>query len=296
MSKKGLYLGLLFLVACAPQSAPLATQGDIEARLAPTQIVESIASSTPLEKETPEPDFVDTDCLQRLGEMQYFDLDSEVLDQGLQFRIYLPPCYHEQNMRKFAVLYLIHGQTFNDDQWDRLGVDDIAESLINADEVSPFLIVMPFDLGNAQPSIDPFNRAFIQELIPYIDANFRTLNTREFRAIGGLSRGASWALHFALENPELFSSVGGHSPPIFVEDAPFVRSWLEAMPAKLRPRIWLDIGEKDQQAIMNSVLWFEEMLTEMNIAHQWHLFPGNHDEAYWSSHLELYLRWYSENW
>ena len=194
------------------------------------------------------------------------------------------------------MLYLIHGQTFNDDQWERLGADEAAAELIAAEEIVPFLIVMPFDLSSTQPSLDPFDEAVVNELVTFIDAHFRTIAEREQRAVGGLSRGASWAIHLALQHPELFGALGGHSPPVFVEDAPAVRGWLEEMPAELMPRIWLDIGEKDQQAILNSAIWFEDVLTEMGIPHQWQMFPGNHDEAYWRSHVEDYLRWYAEAW
>ena len=289
----------IFLIGCVPQESQNSISQVLAPTNSPTETIAILVRATPTEiteKEGPEPNFIDTDCLQNMGEIQIFDLNSSFLDQGLQFRVFLPPCYKEQDTRKFPVLYLIHGQTYNDDQWDRLGADESAQELISSAEAAPFLIVMPFDLGNAQPAIDPFNQAFIEELIPYIDQNFRTIDKREYRAVGGLSRGASWALHFALQYPELFSAVGGHSPPIFVEDAPKVRNWLKSIPSDLMPRIWLDIGEKDQLAIMNSALWFEDLLTENNIAHQWYLFPGNHDEAYWRSHVELYLRWYTENW
>ena len=132
--------------------------------------------------------------------------------------------------------------------------------------------------------------------MPWIDENYRTIQSRESRAVGGLSRGASWAFHFALLNPELFGAVGGHSPPIFVEDAPHIRGWLNDIPTELMPRIWLDIGERDQQVILESARWFGDILDDLNIPHEWHLFAGNHDEAYWSRHVELYLRWYAQLW
>lgn len=268
------------------QSAPLATETPF---LSP--------SATPTESEKEAPDLtIAEDCKLIDGEMQFFDLESEYLDAGLQFRIWLPPCYQQQSERHFPVLYMIHGQTFNDDQWDRLGLDEAAQAGIAAGDYEPFIIVMPFDLSSAQPSVDPFERAFIQELIPYIDSNFRTLAESENRAVGGLSRGASWALHFAFYYPELFIAVGGHSPPVFVEDAPQMRSVLAEIPSELMPSIWMDIGEKDQQAILNSAIWFEDVLTQNNIPHEWHLFTGYHDENYWSSHVTLYLSWYTQNW
>ncbi len=298
--KKLIFVISIFLAACAPSPgqalAVEATSIPTQTRTMAAQVPTSTPSPIPEEKEAPNPNFETVDCTQKEGSMQLFELESSFLDQGLQFRIFIPPCYQEQKQRNFPVLYLIHGQTFNDDQWDRLGADEAAQQLIADGEASPFLIVMPFDLSYAQPSIDPFAEAFINELVPFIDATFRTIDEAEYRAIGGLSRGASWAIHFALRYPEIFSAVGGHSPPIFREDAPLVRKWLEEIPPELMPRIWLDIGEKDQVAILDSAIWFEGLLSEQNIPHEWHLFPGNHNEAYWSSHVELYLRWYTQYW
>lgn len=235
-------------------------------------------------------------CLNAGGGIEELELESEILDRELLFRVYTPPCYTERSEQSFPVLYLIHGQSFTDDQWDRLGADETADELIAAGELPPFLIVMPLDRSSAQPSVDPFGQALMQELIPWIDATYRTMPERESRAIGGLSRGASWALHLALLHPELFGAVGGHSPPVFVEDAPYIRKWLSEIPEELMPRIWLDIGERDQEVILESAKWFAAMLDELNIPHEWQLFTGNHDEAYWRRHMELYLKWYAQDW
>lgn len=78
-------------------------------------------------------------------------LKSEKLRQPLDYRIYLPPCYNTQAHLRYAVLYLIHGQSYTDDQWDRLGADEVAEQLILTGEIGPFLIVMPRDRLWEQP-------------------------------------------------------------------------------------------------------------------------------------------------
>ncbi|MCW5874788.1 MAG: hypothetical protein KIS88_09120 [Anaerolineales bacterium] len=234
-------------------------------------------------------------CLDEDGQIHIHQVDSSYLDYGLEFRVYTPPCY-TQSAQAYPVLYLVHGQTYNDDQWDRLGADEAASSLIAAGEVAPFIIVMPYDRSSNQPSQDKFGEAVIEELLPWVDAHYRTLAERHYRAVGGLSRGASWAIHFGLTQPQLFSAVGGHSPPVFQEDAPQVRGWLDEIPANQLPRFWLDIGERDQRAILNSAIWFEDILTQRSIPHEWYLFAGDHSEAYWSSHVELYLRWYAKDW
>jgi S-formylglutathione hydrolase FrmB len=111
----------------------------------------------------------------------------------LQFRIYLPPCYDADTSQTYPSLYLIHGQTFNDDQWERIGAPAAADRLIATDAVPPFIIVMPYDRSSAQPWEDPFDEAVVEELIPTVESSFRACPERECRAVGGLSRGG-WAI------------------------------------------------------------------------------------------------------
>jgi enterochelin esterase-like enzyme len=191
---------------------------------------------------------------------------------------------------------LIHGQNFNDDQWDRLGVDETADELIAAGEISPLLIVMPRDRSWSQPTEDMFGQVVAEQLLPWIDQNYRTNAEREYRAIGGLSRGAGWALHLGLSRWESFGIIGMHSLPVFWTDLPDIRNWLEAIPYESLPRIYLDLGDKDRPQIAKSAIWFEELLTEKRIPHEWHLYPGYHEEAYWRAHIEEYIRWYAQNW
>lgn len=292
----------LLLAACSaplPAATPSAepapvTQAPSESPAPTATLAVEIAKATETQQAL-SPQLVKAECVSEDGQVHMHQEPSAYLDYGLQFRVYTPPCY-EASSQRYPVLYLVHGQTYNDDQWDRLGADETASALIAAGELVPFIIVMPYDRSSNQPSQDKFGEAVIEELLPWVDANYRTLAERQYRAVGGLSRGASWAIHFGLLFPELFSAVGGHSPPIFVEDASQVRSWLDDIPSEQLPRFWLDIGERDQRAILNSAIWFEDILTQRGIPHEWYLFAGDHSEAYWSSHVELYLRWYAKDW
>jgi len=230
------------------------------------------------------------------GEMVLSSLKSTKLRQPMDYRVYLPPCYDIYTDQRFPVLYLIHGQSYTDDQWDRLGADDVAERLIRAQEIAPFLIVMPRDRLWEQPQDDPFGEVMIHELIPLIDRSYRTIPHRSARAIGGLSRGAGWALHLGLRYWELFGAIGAHSLAVFESDAPKIERWLDAIPPASRPRIFLDIGDRDRPPILQSAIWFEQMLTRKRIPHEWYLYSGYHEEAYWQAHVEQYVRWYASTW
>jgi enterochelin esterase-like enzyme len=223
-------------------------------------------------------------------------LETDLLRVPLEYRLYLPPCYDEQPDRRYPVLYLNHGQSSTDDQWDRLGADETADRLIAQGEIPPFIIVMPYDRYGGQPADSGFGQAVAEVLVSYVDRTYRTLPDRDHRAVGGLSRGAGWAVHFAIFYRELFGALGGHSLAVFHSDALRMRTWLDEFAPGETPRIYLDIGDKDRPEILGSAVWFEELLDAYDVPHEWHLFSGYHAEDYWSSHMELYLRWYTQPW
>ncbi len=140
--------------------------------------------------------------------------------------MYLPACYDQETDRLYPVLYMVHGQNYNHDQWDRLGIDETADVLIASGEISPVIIVLPRDRSWAQPTEDAFGAVLAEQLIPYIDKHYRTVPKRSNRAVGGLSRGAGWAIHLGLSYWELFGAIGAHSLPVFWTDTNYIRGWL----------------------------------------------------------------------
>jgi len=214
----------------------------------------------------------------------------------MEYIIYLPPCYENQPERHYPVIYLIHGQNYDHTQWKRLGIFDTADMLITEGEIPPVIIILPRDRNWNQPTEDMFGQVLVEELIPEIDSKYRTAIDRKYRAVGGLSRGAGWAVHLGLRYWENFGAIGAHSLPVFWTDTRYIRQWLDNIPEDSLPRIYLDIGDKDRQQILASATWFENLLTEKFIPHEWYLNPGYHEEAYWQEHLQDYLLWYTEKW
>ena len=296
LTRWGLLLALIWLAACSvDQAAPAKpTAPPLEANPSPTPLV--WPSATPSPAPTLTPTSTPLTCWSQGGRIETHQLTVAETPWPLDVRVYLPPCYDVQFQRAYPVLYLIHGQNFTDDQWDRLGVDETLDRLVPQGDLPPFIIVMPRDREWTQPDEDGFGEAVVHELVPWVDAHYRTFPDRTHRAIGGLSRGAAWALHLAFTHWDLFGAVGGHSPPVFWTDAPHVPDWLAAIPPEAWPRIWLDIGDMDRQEILESAAWLEALLTQMGIPHEWHLYAGRHNEAYWRAHVEEYLRWYAAPW
>jgi enterochelin esterase-like enzyme len=230
-------------------------------------------------------------------------IDSTVLNASLAYKVYTPPCYQAYPQQHYPVLYLLHGYGFLDDQWVRLGVIELADHLIAAGEIQPIIIVLPQEsdqLGQppqeqfSRPTWNYFGEALAQELVPAVDAKFRTIPQRQSRAIGGLSRGGNWAFHLGLTQWSLFSVVAGHSASLFMVDTPaVVEDWLAAIPPDQFPTFYIDSGGSDLG--FDNILHFEAILDAYNVPHELHIYPGSHDEDYWVVHLEQYLRWYANN-
>jgi enterochelin esterase-like enzyme len=297
-SSRILLLTLLFILGGCSQQYTSASETSTGGTITPTNSSPALTAAT-RQVGTPTPVSnpaltSEPECLALGGQVVATHLPSKNMQGDLNFHVYLPPCYDQDTTKRYPVLYLIHGQSFNDDQWVRLGVPQTADKLISQGML-PFIIVMPNDKYHyRQPATDPFDEAVVNELIPYIDDRYRTIPNRTSRAVGGLSRGGGWALHFVLTHPELFGAFGGHSLAILDEDGAHLSRLLDAIPPGEMPRIYMDIGKSDGLRV--SVAKFETQLTERGIPHEWYINPGYHDEAYWSKHAEEYLKWYASGW
>ena len=278
-------LGLLAgLHACSPSIQPTPTLTSFP----------STASRTPKATLTPLPCPTATQlaCLTKPGRVEESKLNST--DPPQEFLIYLPPCYDEKTDQHYPVLYLLHGQTYRDDQWIRLGAVDVIDKLILSGESIPFIIVFPDDRYWNLPAGSGFGGRLVNDLIPYVDLTYRTIPDRNHRAIGGMSRGAGWALQVGLVRWDLFGTIGLHSLAVLQKDASRIPTWLASIPASSRPRVFMDIGDNDPELSMAQLV--ESQFNEHGLSHEWHLYSGAHTEEYWGAHVEEYIQWYAAQW
>ena len=235
-------------------------------------------------------------CLEKKGSIDSGELVDASLDKPIRYLVYLPPCYgfvlNESHM--YPVLFLLHGQNNDEQQWLRIGATDAADALIEAKQVPPFIIVFPFDYAIKQPNQYNYEEVFVNRLVPLIDQNYRVRPGKENHAIGGLSRGGAWALHLGIRHPQVFGVIGGHSPVIFFADHSNLPASLLIIPTDQIPRIWLDIGNSDPE--LRLMRQFEQFLTNNQVPHAWNVFEGYHEEKYWSAHVSEYLQWYANAW
>jgi enterochelin esterase-like enzyme len=234
-------------------------------------------------------------CRDDHGSISREEIPSSFLKEPLEFRVYLPPCFLDSKDRSYPLLILLHGSIFSDDQWDRLGMDETADRLIAVGSIPPLIMVMPFEEQTlANPYQPGFGSAISRELLPWLEKEYPLCKERSCRAVGGISRGAAWAVHIGFDDWQLFGSIGAHSLPPFWGDLNSLPQWLADIPSGERPRVFMDVGRGDPYR--QPAAQFEKFLTDNNVPHEWYLFTGAHDEDYWSSHVEQYLLWYSEAW
>ena len=231
-------------------------------------------------------------CLTQPGRLETGVVNST--DPPQEYTIYLPPCYDQLTDQRYPVLYLLHGQTYTMDQWIRLGVPQTVDEMFFSGESVPFIVVFPNDdLWNLIAGTR-FGERLINALIPHIDAAYRTLPDRDHRALGGLSRGGGWTAEVGFGNPQLFGSLGMHSPAVFNGEGIRVAKVLRAIPQENRPRLWVDVGDRDRE--LKSILEFAAELELADYPHEYHFYVGDHSELYWSAHVQEYLTWYAAPW
>jgi enterochelin esterase-like enzyme len=130
--------------------------------------------------------------------------------------VYTPPDYDNDQAKRYPVLYLQHGWGENEYGWPNQGRTNlIMDNLIAEGKAKPFIIVMTYGMTNEVKmgglrnfDIKPFQTVLVDELIPYIDANYRTISNQTHRAMAGLSMGGFETRLITLENLDTFSHIG----------------------------------------------------------------------------------------
>lgn len=241
------------------------------------------------------------DCELVQGSVQQQTYISTLLEVPMRYSVYLPPCY-TQTRQDYPVIYLMHGSNSDDTHWLSLGLATILDAAIVRGQLPPMIVVLPYgDWIANENRFDAVSWAnvFLTELMPDAESRYRIAASKATRGIGGISRGGFWAFNIALRNPELFSALGGHSAFFDDDHAPpdqnpldlaFNASGLDSL------RIALDRGRDDYAAFYLDVM--DQHLRERNLLnYTYTVYPqGEHNDAYWSSHLQEYLAFYSADW
>mgnify|MGYP001094585915 CR=1 FL=1 len=289
---------LAFLTSCSPSAAtpvhqtataePTLESVDQERVPETHQLTPDTVTPEPV---VPTPEGEEMECQERGGRLVAYQVPW--VEGKLTGQIYTPPCYDQSEMR-YPTLYLLHGAAETEQQWEELGLDKVVDDQIHEEAIPPLIIIMPREDTWVSLQENPFGDHLMQTLIPWVDQEYRTLPERRYRAVGGISRGGNWAIRLGMLHWETFGSLGAHSAPLFYGDLNRLPGWLEDIPENSIPRIYLDISEGDRYLPEAESL--RDILRDADVTLEWHLYPGLHNETYWSSHLEEYLLWYSAGW
>ncbi|MBS1795881.1 MAG: esterase family protein [Acidobacteria bacterium] len=258
---------------------------------------------------------------QTAGNSQDLKLASKLMAREMPYRVILPVNYAAEKDRKYAVLYLLHGLTGHFDNWgDKTKIGQYAAGY-------DYIVVMPegnngWYVDSATVPTDKYESYILQELIPEIDAKFRTLADREHRVVAGLSMGGYGSLKFGLKFPDKFVLAGSFSGALVAggwttksfeatgmkgpipdsikiafgaddsttrADNDIFKMVRETTPekAKTLPFLYVDCGTEDFLIAPNRE--FAGLLLEKKIPHEFRERPGMHDWKFWDASIYEFL-------
>jgi enterochelin esterase-like enzyme len=185
--------------------------------------------------------------------------------------IYTPPGYDKETSKKYPVFYLISGTTDTEETFYKVGrVNWILDNLIARGKAKPMVIVMPY--GNIQGRIaqqkytarpadltgreseealrrsGEFEKDLLDNIIPYVEKNYRALANRDNRAIGGFSRGGGQTLRAAFGNMDKFSWICCYSSYLSSQEIENRYKTVIDNAANTNKRLklfWISVGNED---------------------------------------------------
>ena len=198
-----------------------------------------------IEIPAPDQDFYQNRMDVKHGQMVQVLFPSQSTNLVKVANVYLPPTY--DGKKRFPVLYLQHGWGENETSWPVQGCAGlIMDNLIAEGKIKPFIVVMTYGMTNDTRigglggfTAKEFETVLCDELVPYIDANFKTIAKKDSRAMAGLSMGGMETKTITLRRPEMFAYYGllsgGTYMPEDIKDPKQVKYIFESCGSKENP-------------------------------------------------------------
>lgn len=262
-------------------------------------------------------------AVQAQSQLKQVTIKSKILGAKKTYSIYLPDGY-EKTGERYPVLYLLHGANGSHESWCRDGGGEqprITDEEIVAGRAKKMIVVMP-DAGglgkkNGGKNMGYFNVEgwayedfFFQEFIPHIDQTYRTIASKEGRAIAGLSMGGGGAFVYAQRHPEMFNAAYSTSGlldhrfrdkiassdmiPFYwsvAQTSPveFVRNTTPQKIEALRSVRWMmDCGDDDRIIFTNIDLFLE--MKRRRVPVEFRVRDGKHNWYFWRKSLPEILQ------
>ncbi len=228
--------------------------------------------------------------------------DSEILGMNRRMTVYTPYGYEADSKTKYPVLYLLHGGGGDEEAWISMGrAAEILDNLIAKGLAVPMIVVMPNGNPNQQaaqtfglPVTDvdwraPENRnlyvkSLVEEIIPYIEKNYRVVAKKSHRAISGLSMGGGHTLSATSLYPDTFDYICPLS--IGSQKSDELNQSLQGIKKAGYKLYWFGCGNTD--FLFDSANEFESALTENGLEHTYFVTDGGHTWANWRNYLNTF--------
>ena len=233
--------------------------------------------------EVPEPgaDYYDTRNIPH-GHVRLQLYESKVTGAWRQAYVYTPPDYDANGKSRYPVLYLQHGAGENATSWTKQGrAHLILDNLIATGKAKPMIVVMdtgyatrpgatPVQGATGTPQIpNAFEDVVLNDLIPMIDASYRTLADRDNRAMAGLSMGGGQTLQITSKNLGTFAWIGSFSAPLRNFDIKTSMNGVLTDPATFNKKVrlfWIGSGT-GETAIHEAASQLDKSLEAAGIKH-----------------------------
>lgn len=238
---------------------------------------------------------------------------SEFLHNDRDISVYVPPGYDDHPDRHYPVLYMNDGQNLFDPNTSFIPgrtwrIAETADAAIAASEIEPLIVVGIANMGEHRleeytpvpdrqlggGNTDRYGRLILEELIPFIRANYRALEGAAHTGLGGSSLGGLVSLYLGLKFPEIFGCLAVLSPSVWWSQRSILGFVNEARPSR-RPRIWLDIGDAEGRRAVDDA----DLLQQRLVARGWRRDidlhyerapGGTHTESAWAERVGPMLR------
>ena len=253
---------------------------------------------------------------------------STILGRKVAYCVLLPPSYDAEKTRRYPVLYFLHGLGENEQVLPNSGAWNLIQDLWEERHIGEFLIVTPdadrsFYINSRDGHVR-YEDFFIREFLPLIESRYRIRADRDRRGVSGVSMGGYGSLRFGFRYSPLFGSVSAHSaalisklpraqlgtpgehalsialggafgtpfdPAFWEHNSPFTLA--RSTPRPVGMKIYFDCGTEDEYGFNVGAQAFHDLLVARGIEHEFHLYPGGHDEAYVAQHLPASLAFHS---
>jgi endo-1,4-beta-xylanase len=229
---------------------------------------------------------------------QYKTFQSKTLNREVSYLIWLPPGY-EQAGKRYPVIYWLHGMGGNQRGGATMFLPHV-EAAIKEGVLAPVIVVLVNGMVtsfycDSSDGKCPMESVIIKDLIPHVDATYRTIAKREGRVIEGYSMGGYGAGHLGFKYPELFGTVvidagalidfnllnvpkGGPMSGVFGTDndrrvAEFPLTLARKNADKLRDKTHIRIGCGSRDGLLPRNEALHEVLTQLNIKHDYEIVP-----------------------